>query len=212
MEGIEAATASSPKKLIQKAEGFPKVPNNFGVKDWKQVAIDFDEFCFDFDRPGLYLPIARWDETGVNNFEKTFFLPSYIGSNNFDQPGTQESIVTLSAVIGASLAGINKASQPITYDGKTENVNFVKMTQAHYQPATDFLLDGKQTQDAGGSFWYDIMPAIFFSQLTDLYPAVDNMESIMKAVNERWYTSVYRFGGTADKLDFFNSTGYSFFE
>ncbi|MCK5344871.1 MAG: hypothetical protein KAR20_15780, partial [Candidatus Heimdallarchaeota archaeon] len=51
---------------IPRIEQMPNQPEPYEMRDWKQVAIDYDNFIFDFTKTGDYLPIMWWDTSRVN--------------------------------------------------------------------------------------------------------------------------------------------------
>lgn len=89
---------------IDKVEQMPNIPSPFQMRDWKQVAQDYDDFLFNFNKTGDYLPLISWDTRNWNFERDTFSLPSYVGTVISD-----EAINCISAVVSATLVGINKS-------------------------------------------------------------------------------------------------------
>ncbi|MCK7484299.1 MAG: hypothetical protein MZU97_01150 [Bacillus subtilis] len=89
----------------------------------------------------------------------------------------------MSAVLGSSLAGIDKSSQAFgstTYD-------FVEMMLAAYDTGSKLVHNvGAQ----GQSFWYDIFPQILFARLYDLYPDTEYMREMVLNGADEWLESL----------------------
>jgi hypothetical protein len=174
---------------IPLVERMPAVPQPFRITDWKSRARDYDRLAFNETAQGESLPLLKMADG------KQFTLPSYVGAR-----GGGEGICTISSVVGATLAGIDKSNQP----GR----NWAAMCREWYNPdpAIGVVLNGPGSQ-GGGSFWYDILPGILFSQLTAQYPTVDGLESIFRAQADRYRKVVESLGGpNAD----FNFTTFDF--
>lgn len=145
--------------LVQK---MPNLPSPLEIRDWAQVARDYDEFVFHSS------PIT-WDRSQSNVAVDTFFLPSYVGDTR-QKPGAQEAINTMAAVVGASLVGIDKSNQ--------NGQNWVLTQKQFFNQATgqQQILNNTQTL-TGGSFWYEIFPAMLFFMLVDQYPQVAQVKT-----------------------------------
>ncbi len=167
----------------------PAVPQPFRIIDWKSRARNYDHFAFDESAQGEYLPLLKV----VNG--NHFMLPSYVGAR-----GGGEGICTISSVVGATLAGIDKSNQ--------SGHDWVAMCREWYNPdpAIGVVLNGPGSQ-GGGSFWYDILPGVLFSQLTAQYPKVDGLELIFRAQADRYRRVVEALG--AERADF-NFTTFDF--
>lgn len=162
------------------------IPSPYNLRDWKQVAINYDRFVFDASQTGTYLPFVQFKAQGNNYPERSFFsLPSYVGSNS---PESGEAINILPALVGASLVGVDKSSQ----DGK----NYVLMAQDFFNKKNgENLYLNSNSAKSGNDWWYDMMPNVFFYQLYDLYPdmggeadfqfqaVADNMLEALKAMD-----------------------------
>ena len=98
------------QKEIPLVAKMPDRPQPLKARDWKQTAQAYDELVFDFSQEGPFLPLISWDLGSVNFQQKSFFLPSYVGDYRA-QPGSQEAINLMAAVVGATLVGIDKSNQ-----------------------------------------------------------------------------------------------------
>ena len=133
--------------------GFPLLPQPFVVRDWKKTANDYDAWAFDETLQGPFLPLVTFDGA-------TFSFPSYLGSLDGG-----EALAVLGAVLGGSLAGVDKTTTPGGRD-------WVDMAQAYYHEVNGhgLVLNGVDS-DGAGSYWYDIFPSCIFFGIAAHYPA-----------------------------------------
>lgn len=172
---------------IPRIEQMPNLPTPFAMRDWKQVAADYDNFIFDFNFTGDYLPFI-WLNTNTVNYpnHNSFGLHTVVGTNS---PTSSEAINLLPAVIGASLAGIDKSNQ--------NGYNWVLMSEEYFNKnngANVYLNhpDGSNWDD----WWYDVMPNVFFYQLYDLYPSTGDFSFQFTSVADKWLEAVEVMGGS----------------
>lgn len=110
-------TASAQQITIPRIEQMPNMPSPYLMRNWKQVALGYDSLVFDFGRTGQYLPLI-WLNTSTINYpnHNSFGLHTVVGTT---APGSAEGINTLPAVVGATLAGIDKSNQNgLNYDNQ----------------------------------------------------------------------------------------------
>ena len=74
---------------IPRVEKMPDFPQPYKMRNWKQVAKNYDALAFDFEKKGENLPLIWWDPRPNDFPEKTFALPSFVGHyakkiNDFD--------------------------------------------------------------------------------------------------------------------------------
>lgn len=87
----------------------PNFPQPYLMRDWRQTAINYDSFIFDFNQTGEYLPLIWWNENTQNYPEhNSFGLHTVVGTTS---PNSSEAINLLAAVVGASLSGVDKSNQ-----------------------------------------------------------------------------------------------------
>lgn len=165
----------------------PNIPAPYEMRDWKQVAIGYDSLVFNLNLIGQYQPLIWMNSNTVNypNHE-SFGLHSYVGTFN---PQGAEAINILSAVISATLVGINKSNQ----DGN----NWVLMCEEFFnnRPQENVYLNNAVT-NSGNDWWYDTMPNVFFYQLYDLYPETGDFFRQFRLVANRWLEAVEKMGGS----------------
>lgn len=156
------------------------------MRDWKVVARGYDSLVFDFSRTGTFLPLGEIVPTTVNYpHHPSFGLHSYVGTNF---PTTREAINCLPAVIGATLAGIDKSNQ--------HGRNWALMAEEWFnrRPSQNVYKNG-WVDDSGEDFWYLTMPNVFFYQLNALYPHTGDFDYQLRMVAERWLQAVRVMGG-----------------
>nr|MBP6796249.1 hypothetical protein [Saprospiraceae bacterium] len=103
------------QRTIPRIEKMPNHPKPYAYKDWRQTAIDFDKYVFDFNQKGEYLPLIWLDGAKRNFPDTTFGFYTAIGDirmgpkvNNGEN---HEALGALGSVLGATLVGIDKSNQ-----------------------------------------------------------------------------------------------------
>ncbi|MBV9865561.1 MAG: hypothetical protein JO316_09440 [Abitibacteriaceae bacterium] len=189
------------QRNLEAVDLMPNLPQPFHIINWRERALNYDRFVFDFQRQGQYLPLIWLDNSQVNNSGPAFGLCSYVGDK---RQGTsqEEGINCMGAVLGATLVGIDKSHQEHDY---------VRMCQAFYnsQHGSNLVLNGTNTE-AGGSFWYDIWPHIIFYALADRYRQQATMPGIVQATANRWYDAYGTLGGSNRGTPNFDHTAFNF--
>ena len=172
---------------IPRIEAMPNHPSPYLMRNWKQVALGYDSLVFDLNAVGQYLPLIRRNTATVNYPQhESFGLATVVGTTS---PTSAEAINVLPAVIGASLAGIDKSSQ----NGR----NWVLMCEEFFnnRPEENIYLNHPVTS-SGNDWWYETMPNVYFYQLYDLYPGVGDFERQFTLVAEQWLKAVAAMGGS----------------
>ncbi len=172
---------------ISRIDLMPNRPQPYHMRDWKQVALEYDAFVFDFNKTGQYLPLIFWRNPAINYpAHASFGLHTVVGTR---YPGSAEAINVLPAVISASLAGIDKSNQG--------GYNWALMCEEYFNLANNALV--YLNHPSGGNWddwWYDTMPNIFFYQLYDLYPHTGDFDFQLTSVADRWLSAIYAMGGS----------------
>ena len=175
---------------ISRIDQMPDLPKPLMIREWKTVAHDYDNFVFNTSKTGQYLPLSRLGTTGQFNYTDNIplFLDSYIGAAS--HPNEAEAINIIPAIVGASLAGIDKSNQNgLNWVSKTKDFFNLKNGQNVY-------LNSYSTT-SGSDWWYDVMPNIFFYQLHSLYPnASPEFITQFTSIADRWLNCVSQLGGT----------------
>ncbi len=173
--------------VIPRVESMPNLPQPFEMRNWRQVALDYDTFVFDLNKSGQYLPLIWTDNNGVNYPNHSRFGIHTVVGTPF--PLNAEAINALPAVIGAGLCGVDKSDQ----NGR----NWVLMCEEWFnrRPQENVYLNGPVTS-SGNDWWYDTMPNVFFYQLNDLYPGTGDFDFQFTSIADRWLQAVQAMGGS----------------
>lgn len=173
---------------ITRVSLMPNMPSPYIMRDWKNVAVKYDSLIFNLNASGQYLPVMHLKSNGVNYPSlQPILLDSYVGINNSGSEA--EAINIISAVVGASLVGVDKSSQ--------FGNNWVIKTKDFFNKANgqNVYLNGSSAV-SGNDWWYDLMPNVFFYQLYSLYPGTTDFNTQFTTVADRWLSAVYAMGGS----------------
>ena len=175
---------------ISRIDLMPNLPAPLQIRDWNAVAINYDRYVFDLTKTGQYLPLSRPGTQGQFNYADNtpVFLDSYVGGN--DHLNQAEAINIIPAIVGASLAGVDKSNQ--------NGMNWVAMTKDFFnlKNGQNVYLNSYSTT-SGNDWWYDVMPNVYFYQLKALYPAAaPEFNSQFTTVADRWLNCVKLLGGS----------------
>jgi len=176
---------------ISRVETMPYLPEPYKMLDWKEVAVNFDQYVFDHDLNGDYLPFIWLDDSGRNFSQKTFGLYTAIGDirqgPDAHNGEFHEAINSLGALMSAGLVGIDKTDQ--------DGFNYVKMVQNYFNTDNGWNIIMNNTSarvgDLGGGYgrdwWYDVFPNVLYFAVADLFPDVDRTDSILRIVADQFY-------------------------
>ncbi|MFZ0391638.1 MAG: laminin G, partial [Calditrichia bacterium] len=194
-------SVSAQQIAIPRIEQMPNMPSPYEMRDWREVAQGYDTYVFDFNLSGQYLPLIWWRTNTVNYPQHiSFGLHTVVGTT---APGSAEGINVLPAVIGATLAGIDKSNQ--------NGANFVLMCEEYFnrRPQENVYLN-HPVATSGSDWWYDTMPNIFFYQLYDLYPNTGDFAHQFTTVADQWLQAVKTMGGSTTpwQIPYMNYRGW----
>ena len=202
------------QKSIPRVDKMPNHPKPYLYRDWKQTAIDFDNYIFDFNQKGEFLPFIWLDSTRRNANQTTFGIYTALGDRRMgakiNNGENHEALGALGAVLGATLVGINKSSNeqlamrqglPIASSSskpkaKSSKLNYVAMLKNYF--ATDngwnviqnFTNEGAHIGGGyGNDFWYEVHNNVLFYCVANLYPDEKGFEPIMRTIAEQFYKS-----------------------
>ncbi len=183
------------EKGIRLVGQMPDFPSPFEMRDWKQVAWDFDCLVFDEDLKGDFLPIIWMDEENY-----TFGIPSYICAADRHKGCRHEGITNMAAVLCATLAGIDKSAQKHDY---------VSMCECYFSEA-----DGIALNNVGGcsgnSGWYDTYSSMLMTMLALCYPDHLRLQDIRRSIADKYKSAVQQLSGNYAYTPNFNLTAYDF--
>ncbi len=187
---------------ISKIDNMPDLPQPYLMRDWKDVAIKYDSLVFNLNLSGTYLPLIWTDYNGTNYSGQRFGLHSVVGTNS---PTSAEAINCIPAIVGATLAGIDKSNQ--------NGDNWVEMCQEWFNKNNGLMVYKNHSDDqTSDDWWYETMPNIFFYQLYSLYPNTGDFNNQFISVADQFLKSVIIMGGSTTpwKLPNMNYQGFDF--
>jgi hypothetical protein len=171
---------------INRIQQMPNLPSPYLMRDWKDVAVKYDELIFSTNATGEFLPLLSLKASGTNYPAlQPILLDTYVGS-----PGSPaEAINIIPSIIGATLVGINKSDQ--------NGINWAIKANDFFNKANgqNVYLNGYATT-SGNDWWYDVMPNVYFYQLYSHYPDLADLDEQFITVADRWLDAVRIMGGT----------------
>lgn len=185
---ITTVVLYSQQTDIPRVNLMPDNPEPYSLREWKQVAGKYDSLVFDTDATGTYLPLSGINESGVNyTGSKSVTMATYVGQT---PNGGAEAINVIPALVGASLAGVDKRDQ--------FGENWVRMARDFFNSKNgENIYLNNYSGSSGNDWWYETMPNVFFYQLYDLYPETSDFDQQFVSVANRWLESLEHMGGSA---------------
>ncbi len=176
-----------PQIAVPRIERMSNLPTPYNLRNWQQVARQYDSFVYDVTKTGQYLPLISLGASGVNYSQnKTIKLHTYVGTNS---PSGSEAINVLPSLVGASLVGIDKSNQ--------FGQNWLVLSQDFFNKANgENIYLNNAGSSSGSDAWYDVMPNVFFYQLYDLYPNINGEATAQfTTIADRFLAAVRAMGG-----------------
>jgi hypothetical protein len=175
---------------IPRVEKMAAFPQPYKILDWKQKALDFDAYAFDFNStlpagPVIWLDSARRNMDQVTFGLYTAMKDSRQGPQN-NNGEFHESLNILHTLLGAGLNGIDKTKQ--------NGFNFVKMSQNYFNSDNGWNIVMNNTCPEvallgggyGRDWWYDVYPNILFYAVSEVFPGVEGADQILRTVAEQF--------------------------
>jgi hypothetical protein len=176
---------------IARINQMPDAPQPYKIIDWKQKAVDYDNYVFDFNSTLPAGTMIWLDNNRRNRPQMTFGLYTAIhdsrqGPDN-NNGEFHESLNSLSALLGAGLIGINKTNR--------DGYNFVKMIQNYFNTDNgwNIMMNNTTPEVAllgggyGRDWWYDVLPNVLYYAVCDVFPGVEAADSIQYTIAEQFY-------------------------
>jgi len=188
---------------IDPIERMPNRPTPWRMRDWCDTAHRFDKLAFDFDARGEHLPLIWLDQDVPNPMLQGpgFGMPSYVGGPNSQSQNCHEAIAGLGAVVGSSLADIDK---------RQNGYDFVAMACQYFNGHNDEnLILNMPSTESGLTYWYEVFPHMLFYMLVDLYPRATRLPDIMQITADRWFDACRDMADENGELDF-DHTAFDF--
>jgi hypothetical protein len=192
--------------VIDRVALMPDHPEPYKMTDWYEKAHHFDQYVFNIDLKGEYLPFI-WIDSAQRNFpQNTFGMFTVIGDIRQGPKGNKEfheAICSMGSLMGAGLVGIDKTNQ--------NGFNYVKMTQNYFNSANGWNIMMNNTNPSvallgggyGRDWWYDVFPNVLFYGLCELFPNVPQADSLQRIIAEQFFKADSVLEGNYD---------YSFFD
>ncbi len=185
-------TKAVSQKSISRVTSMPNAPQPYKQLKWKEKAIDFDQYVFDFDQEGEFLPLIWLDTTRRNFDQTTFGLYTVIGDVRQGYKANvdfHESLTSLGAVLSGGLSGIDKTNQ--------DSNNYVKMVQNYFNSETGWNIMMNNTNPdvamLGGGYgrdwWYDVFPNVVYYGISDVFPSVAGADEIQRMIADQFYSA-----------------------
>src|SRR2546423_402703 len=186
---------------IGRIELMPNNPEPFKAKDWAAIARGFDRLAFDFQARGQYLPLIWWDDSRINIPSTGFGLPSYLRDPNPKDVGNHEALTVLGALLGATVAGIDKSAG---------EHNFAAMAEQYFNSKSGLnLVLNHPSAKTGETYWYELWPQVLFDCLADRYPKAHRLTAAMRLSSDRWNQAYQALATMPGGLNF-NHTAFDF--
>jgi hypothetical protein len=177
---------------------FPGAPSPSASFDWRQRAIDYDSFIYDWSQ-GRF-PTIAWDRTHFNMSDDTYKMPSYYGDRRLATDGTQEALGQIASVVGATLVGIDKSNQ--------DGIDYVDMLRTFYWPSLGIARNQPGPASLGGgdvrggeSYWYTTAANVLYYMLGAAYPNATGMTVMLRSIADKFYGQVVALGGASANFD-----------
>jgi hypothetical protein len=178
--------------MIPRVDKMPFHPNPYKYRDWKQTALDFDKYVFDFNQKGDDLPLIWLDGMKRNFPDTTFGIYTALGDirmgaavNNGEN---HEALGALGAVLGATMVGVDKSNQ----GGR----NYVRMLRNYFAKDNGWNVIQNFTNKGahigggyGNDFWYEVHNNVLFYCVADKYNDEKEFEDILLNIAEQFYKS-----------------------
>lgn len=172
----------------------PDLPPEYLLRDWNKTAHEFDKLIFDQNRKGEFLPFIWQDNAKTVNNLKGFGLPTYVGDlRQSAKTNLHEAITSMASVLNGALLGIDRSS-------------YAAMLATHFDRKNGVGLYLNQPGTVGGSFWYDLLPSLLFTQIYSHYPETTGFREQFLSTIKKWAEISEQLGTN------FDYTGYNFRE
>ncbi len=192
--------------IIDRIAKMPDQPAPYKMTDWYEKAHNFDQYVFNPDLKGEYMPFIWTDNSQRNIKQNTFGIYTAIGDVRQGPKGSKEfheALCSMGSLLGAGLVGIDKTNQ--------NGFNYVQMVQNYFNSANgwNIMMDNTSADVAklgggyGRDWWYDVFPNVLYYGLCELFPNVPKADSLQHIIAEQFYKADSVLHGNYD---------YSFFD
>lgn len=199
---------------ISRVDLMPDMPKSYRMLDWKEKAITYDKFIFDWNNQSPAGPLIWLDDHRRNVDQTTFGLYTAIKDIRQGKEANggefHESLNSLAAILGAGLVGIDKTNQ--------DGYNYVKMVQNYFNADNGWNIMMNNTNPSvamqgggyGRDWWYDVLPNALYYAVCDVFPRVEGAENIQRTIAEQFVKADSVLNGNYDYsyFDYAHMKGY----
>jgi hypothetical protein len=187
---VKQVNAGVPQVVINRVEAMPNLPEPYRMMDWKEKALAFDRYVFDWNNKSETGPLIWLDDNRRNINQTTFGLYTAIGDirqgKNANNGEFHESLNSMAALLGAGLVGIDKTNQ--------DGYNYVKMLQNYFNTENGWNIMMNNTTPSvallgggyGRDWWYDVLPNVLYYAVSDVFPGVEGADEILRTIAEQF--------------------------
>lgn len=199
------ACNSAPKPIeqvvISRIATMPEQPEPYKMLDWYEKARNFDQYVFNPSLSGEYTPFVWLDSSQRNLPQTTFGMFTVVGDVRQGKNGYKEfheAVNSMGAILGAGLVNIDKTDQ--------NGFNYVKMIQNYFNSDNgwNIMMNNTTPEVAllgggyGRDWWYDVYPNVLFYGICDLFPGVQQADSLQRIIAEQFYQADSILNGNYD--------------
>lgn len=193
---IFSACESTPEPVnqidIERVTGMPNHPSPYKQLKWREKAVNFDQYAFDWSEQGPHMPLIWLDTTKRNIEQDTYGLLTVIGDvrqADMANVAFHESLTSLGALMSAGLSGIDKTNQ--------DGYNYVKMAQNYFNSDNGWNIMMNNTNPdiamLGGGYgrdwWYDVFPNVLYFGVSHLFPDVARTDELQRQIADQFYSA-----------------------
>ena len=164
------------QKTIDRITNMPAFPQPYKMLDWKQKAIDYDNYVFDWDASDDVRPLVWLDKNTRNGSQEAFGLKTTVGDKRSGPD--HEAINTMAAVMGAGLVGIDK----VNGDGH----NYPKMLQKYFARDERWNIMLNNTAGSATDWWYNVLPNLLYWGVCDVFPNVAGADELQRSIADQF--------------------------
>lgn len=201
LDGCKSDPVQVEQLSIDRVNLMPDQPSPYKMLDWKEKALNYDQYVFNRNLKGEFLPFLWLDSTKRNFNQTTFGLFTVIGDVRQGTKGNKEfheALNAMGAIMGAGLVGIDKTNQ--------DGMNYVKMIQNYFNRENGWNIMMNNTHPSvalmgggyGRDWWYDVVPNMLFYAICDLYPNVPRADSLQRIIADQFYKADSVLNGNYD--------------
>ncbi|MDZ4707781.1 MAG: hypothetical protein SH818_05210 [Saprospiraceae bacterium] len=180
------------QRSVPRIDLMPNHPHPYVYEDWRQKALDFDDYIFDFKQAGAYRPLIWLDGAKRNFPDTTFGFYTAIGDIRMgptvNHGENHEALGALGSILGATMVGIDKSNQ----DGR----NYVKMLRNYFNKDNGWNVIMNFTNKGahigggyGNDFWYEVHNNVLFYSVANFYPAEPDFDILLRTIADQFYRS-----------------------